>query len=81
MSFDSYDGELPLSLDQLRDQWNAQADDFNQWDSLGLDEQIGWAQARAAGLPSTTKHCATQRHITRTRLTTSTPPQVKATKP
>ena len=50
MSFNSYDGELPLSLDQLRDQWNAQADDFNQWDSLGLDEQIGWAQDRAAEL-------------------------------
>ncbi len=40
MSFDSCGGELPLSLDQLRDQWNAQADDFNQWDSLGLNDDF-----------------------------------------
>ena len=37
----------PLSEQELRDQWNAQADHFNQWESLGLDEQLEWAQARA----------------------------------
>jgi hypothetical protein len=39
--------EGPFSLIELATQWNAQADEFNQWDSLGLGEQIGWAQARA----------------------------------
>ena len=37
----------PLSEQELREQWNAQADHFNQWESLGLDEQLEWAQARA----------------------------------
>jgi hypothetical protein len=37
----------PFSEDELREQWNAQADVFNHWDNLGLDEQLGWAQARA----------------------------------
>jgi hypothetical protein len=38
----------PFSEDELREQWNAQADvELNHWDNLGLDEQLGWAQARA----------------------------------
>jgi hypothetical protein len=37
----------PFSGDELREQWNAQADVFDHWDNLGLDEQLGWAQARA----------------------------------
>lgn len=37
----------PLSEQELREQWNAQADQFNQWESLDLDEQLAWAQARA----------------------------------
>lgn len=38
---------VPFTVEQLRDQWNAQADEFNQWESLDLEEQLGWAQARA----------------------------------
>jgi hypothetical protein len=37
----------PLSEDDLRQGWNAQADEFNQWDSLDTSEQLAWAQARA----------------------------------
>ena len=37
----------PFSEDDLRQQWNAQADEFNQWDSLDTSEQLAWAQARA----------------------------------
>jgi hypothetical protein len=37
----------PLSEDDLRQQWNAQADEFNQWDSLETFEQLAWAQALA----------------------------------
>lgn len=40
------DDEL-LSLDQLRDAWNAQADAMNSWDELGIDEIIWWAQRQA----------------------------------
>lgn len=40
------DEEL-LSLDQLRDTWNAQADAANSWDELGVDEIIWWAQRQA----------------------------------
>ena len=40
------DDEL-LSLDQLRDAWNAQADAANSWDELGIDEIIWWAQRQA----------------------------------
>lgn len=40
------DEEL-LSLDQLRDTWNAQADAMNSWDELGIDEIIWWAQRQA----------------------------------
>jgi hypothetical protein len=39
----------PWSEHQLRTQWNAQADEFNQWESLDLSEQLAWAQARAIG--------------------------------
>ncbi|MCE2836657.1 MAG: hypothetical protein LW834_06815 [Cyanobium sp. 49614_E6] len=38
----------PFSEDDLRQQWNARADEFNQWDSLDTSEQLAWAQARAA---------------------------------
>lgn len=37
----------PYTESQLRDQWNAQADEFNQWESLDSGEQHAWAQARA----------------------------------
>ena len=37
----------PYSEDDLRRQWNAQADDHNQWESLDLAEQLAWAQVRA----------------------------------
>jgi hypothetical protein len=36
-----------FSLDQLRDKWNAQADAFNTWDELGIDEIVWWAQRQA----------------------------------
>ena len=37
----------PFSEDDLRQQWNAQADEHNQWESLDSAEQLAWAQARA----------------------------------
>jgi hypothetical protein len=37
----------PFSEHDLREQWNAQADDFNQWESLDSSEQLAWAQTRA----------------------------------
>jgi len=37
----------PFSEHELREQWNAQADEFNQWESLDSAEQLAWAQARA----------------------------------
>ena len=37
----------PFSEDDLRQQWNAQADKHNQWESLDSAEQLAWAQARA----------------------------------
>jgi hypothetical protein len=32
---------------ELQTEWNAQADEFNQWESLDSSEQLAWAQARA----------------------------------
>jgi hypothetical protein len=40
------DEEL-LGLDQLEEAWNAQADEANGWNELGLDEIIAWAQRQA----------------------------------
>jgi hypothetical protein len=37
----------PFSEHDLREQWNAQANEFNQWESLDLSEQLAWAQTRA----------------------------------
>lgn len=37
----------PFSEHELREQWNSQADKFNQWDSLDGCEQLAWAQTRA----------------------------------
>jgi hypothetical protein len=35
----------PLSVPELEVMWNAQADHMNQWDELGLDEIVAFAQA------------------------------------
>jgi len=40
----------PLSEQDLRQQWNAQADAFNQWESLDPSEQLDWAQSRAVAV-------------------------------
>ena len=49
----------PFSENDLREQWNAQADELNQWESLDSSEQLAWAQARAIAadqlLPPVTK--------------------------
>jgi hypothetical protein len=37
----------PLSEDDLRQRWNKQADEYNQWESLDSCEQLEWAQALA----------------------------------
>jgi hypothetical protein len=37
----------PLSEDDLRQRWNQQADEHNQWESLDSAEQLAWAQALA----------------------------------
>lgn len=37
----------PFSEHELREQWNAQADESNQWESLDSSEQLAWAQTRA----------------------------------
>jgi hypothetical protein len=37
----------PLSEHELRELWNQQADEHNQWESLDSDEQLAWAQVRA----------------------------------
>jgi len=37
----------PLSEDDLRQRWNKQADEYNQWESLDSCEQLAWAQALA----------------------------------
>lgn len=34
-----------LTVDELEALWNAQADKFNQWADLGLDEIVYFAQA------------------------------------
>lgn len=43
---DPSDDEL-LTLDQLRNSWNVQADAANSWDELGADEIVLWAQKQA----------------------------------
>ena len=37
----------PLSEHELRELWNQQADEHNQWESLDSDEQLAWAQVCA----------------------------------
>ena len=39
--------ELTIPEEWLAESWNKQADDFNQWDSLSLEEQLQWAQVKA----------------------------------
>jgi hypothetical protein len=43
----------PFSEHDLREQWNAQADEFNQWESLDSAEQLAWAQTRAIAAAAT----------------------------
>jgi hypothetical protein len=40
------DEEL-LGIEDLEATWNAQADAFNSWDELGIDEIVWWAQRQA----------------------------------
>jgi hypothetical protein len=40
------DEEL-LGIEDLETAWNAQADAFNSWDELGIDEIVWWAQRQA----------------------------------
>jgi len=40
------DEEL-LGIEDLEAAWNAQADAFNSWDELGIDEIVCWAQQQA----------------------------------
>ena len=35
----------PLNLDELKALWNSQAEHMNQWDELGIDEIVAFAQA------------------------------------
>ena len=35
---------MGMSIDELKAAWNAQADKYNQWDELGLDEIVAFAQ-------------------------------------
>lgn len=37
----------PLTESDLRQSWNTQADDYNNWDSLSVNEQLAWAQTSA----------------------------------
>ena len=37
----------PLTHDEIKLAWNAQADEFNQWDELGEDEKVEWAATYA----------------------------------
>lgn len=34
-----------MTHQEIIDRWNAQADQFNQWDALGEDEKLEWAMA------------------------------------
>ena len=43
----------PLTLDELEILWNAQADPMNQWDELGLDEIVAFAQEAAHNIGAT----------------------------
>ena len=36
-----------VQLDEIKAAWNAQADEFNQWDELCEDEKVEWAAAYA----------------------------------
>ena len=36
-----------MTLNELEAAWNAQADPFNQWEALGLDEIVAFAQQQA----------------------------------
>ena len=37
-----------MTYEEIRHAWNAQADEFNQWDDLGEDEKIEWVAIHAA---------------------------------
>ncbi|SBV37806.1 hypothetical protein STPYR_12749 [uncultured Stenotrophomonas sp.] len=47
--WDGFDAELEgnamkMTIDELKTAWNAQADAMNQWDELGIDEIVDFAQ-------------------------------------
>ncbi len=51
------------AIDELRAAWNAVADQHNQWDALGIDEIVEFAQARSASAER--ERCAMALDVTR----------------
>ena len=43
-----------MTYEEIKDAWNAQADEHNQWDELGEDEKVEWAFDCGAGLSMAT---------------------------
>lgn len=57
------------TLDQIKEVWNSQADGYNQWDSLGEDEKIEFAQRRALFLSRPKKRTIQDSHLPPTHFT------------
>lgn len=54
-----------LSLKDLEEAWNKDADEYNQWDTLGLDEIVEFAQKMVLFR----QRCSTPRPIRKARTT------------
>jgi hypothetical protein len=57
----SHRERIMKSVEDLKQEWNAQADQLNQWDELGLDEIVWFAQVRGcAGAMNMLREAAKQ---------------------
>lgn len=60
-----------MTYDEIKNAWNTQADEHNQWDALGEDEKIEWsgsiaaAKERAARIRAQEEVVALKERITR----------------
>lgn len=52
-----------MNYEEIKAAWNAQADEYNQWDTLSEIEKIEWAASNAAAMERASRAVAVYRAV------------------
>ena len=56
-----------MNYEEIKAAWNAQADEYNQWDELNEIEKIEWAAVNAAAMERASRAVAVYRAVQQER--------------